>query len=172
MGDARDVLGLVPEVYFDLIARMVPGIIAMIVIAIDPGVTKHIATFEPLFGKAGLFLISLLVSYAVGLVFDVAGEAISEDIIWIIKKISKLKIRNSMQLHNQVKTRSEPNLAPIFLKIMAERIVFRSLLLLTILTNWFSSFFSGVVLPLSAAFLLLLIHMEFYVRKRYPPNEE
>jgi len=171
MSDAKDVLGLVPEAYFDLIARIVPGIIAVIVIAINPSIKEEIASYEIVVGKAGLFFVIFLLSYAVGLVFDVTGELISDFVIRVINIKRLNKMDDGAKFCDQLKN-LKPDDARIIIKMMAERVAFRSLFLLTILTIILLSLFTAVKLPLLAKcilpliFMLALLQMEFSVRKR------
>ena len=171
MSDAKDVLGLVPEAYFDLIARIVPGIIAVILIAINPIIKIDIATYEQVVGKAGLFTVIFLFSYAVGLVFDVTGELISDSVIWVINYNLTKKMYDGAEFRDQLKN-LKPDDARIIIKMMAERVAFRSLFLLSILTIILVSLFEGVKFPLLAKcilpliFILALLQMEISVRKR------
>jgi hypothetical protein len=93
MSEAKDVIGLLPEAYFDLIARMVPGVITTIVFIIDPNINSYIEAVVSLVGVAGLIAAMLLVAYAIGLVLDTTGDAVNEAFIALLNKSGKVKIR-------------------------------------------------------------------------------
>lgn len=58
MSDAKDILSLLPEAYFDLIARFVPGVIAVIILANDPS-NKYYTDLYEVLGIVGLVLLFL-----------------------------------------------------------------------------------------------------------------
>lgn len=73
----RDLIGLVPEVYFDLIARVVPGFIA-ILICVDPTDVADISGTN----WAGIALVGFIVAYAVGFVLDMVGAHLNDLGTW------------------------------------------------------------------------------------------
>ncbi len=167
MSDGKHVLELVPEVYFDLIARVVPGVVAAV--AIVGGVAVSGALQE--IGKIGLVLIGLLGAYAVGLVLDVAGDTISENLISVWNATSQRKVRKNLELCQRIDQIDDRHLAALFTKLMAERVLVRSLSLLSLLALAFPAWPAATVpwsakLISAAVFGLLAIRLEYHLRVR------
>ncbi len=169
MSKVEGVLGLVPEVYFDLIARVVPGVLVIVAISVDADFTGGL----PDVGKFGLVLIGLLCAYAVGFVFDVAGDTISDALILLWNATRHLKVRRSLEICRTIDGIDDQRLAPVLTKLMAEKVLVRSLCLLSITALAFPAWPAQTDLwwakLLSAAvFGILVIRMEYHLRTRMP----
>lgn len=172
MSEIEKAIGLVPEIYFDFIGRIVPGALGTLALAVHPDVVPKVTTISALLGSTGLVFVGFLFSYLIGLILDVVGDAFSEAVFWVANRVSPLELRTIDQLFDQV-GRARPDFAPVLLKIVAEVVALRSLLLLALLAMIHPfGYLGGIPLWMNLSFVLVLfaalLRMHVHARKRVP----
>jgi hypothetical protein len=140
VSDAARSLGeLVPEVFFDLIARITPGAVMIALLLLDdPG--RGAAAESLGFGLA--FPLGLALAYTLGLLLDVGGDLMTDAMRIGWTRItggdqSDPSNRSNLDLCIRIDTLQEekPRTASILTKILAERTLARSLTILAFF--WF-----------------------------------
>lgn len=173
MSNGRDVLELVPEVYFDLIARIVPGGVTLVAMTVNRTFVE-----SPLaLGKAGLVLVGLLCAYALGLVLDVFGDLVGTGITLLWNETTETTkartIRSNLEVCQDIDALGDRRLASVLTKLMAEKVLTRSLCLLSILLVVPGiTAISGIApwMNLASAGLCgaLTMRIEYHLRTRIP----
>jgi hypothetical protein len=179
MSEKKDILSIIPEVYYDLIARMIPGIIFLLLFFIlTKGFNRqifleHIIIGEKIFSMVGFLLIGLVLSYAFGLMFDVLGDFFCVLFIKGLNKIFNCKIKEGLAISCELDEFHGKDFVPIFIKITAEKVFFRSLFLISLIFYFpnnnieFIPYFNIVKDLIPLMFFILVIYMEIYLRYRF-----
>ena len=163
MNDLKDITSILPEAHFDLVARVVPGCVAVVGLLVSfPDLSKIAPVAEPFFGKFGLGILTLLIVYMVGLVLDIVGDIISEIVVRTINRVRKKSIKTNNEVYKMVRE-SGSGYYPVYLKMAAESVLLRSLVLLLILNN-FAGLVSSAVIPLLIGVIMLVLLFSAYLR--------
>ena len=115
--------GLVPEAWFDLIARVVPGAIILVASTQNTAVSNV---------TIGGFAIGVLIAYAIGMVFDLCSSVCFEWVFGACAKCCPNSFTDGAKMWQAIDTHSG-NSHGLLVKIMAEGIMFRSLFAFAVL---------------------------------------
>jgi hypothetical protein len=118
--------GLVPEAWFDLIARVIPGAIILVV-------TTQNTTISNV--TIGGFAIGVLLAYVIGMVFDLCSSVFFEWVFAACAKVAPNSFTSSVRIWEAIDT-LPMNSRGLLVKMMAEGIMFRSLFSCNRSQNW------------------------------------
>lgn len=158
---------LVPEIYYDLIARVVPGSVLCVILAVS--VNVELAPLQ-LLGGALLSALALLISYATGFVLDIFSGALLEwpnrGIFWVLGRVSSAW---QTDVWEAIANETSGAHAAKLTKMMAERALLRSLMVLSVALWLLESWPMGNLSTQTKAALVIVIvlvyyRMEFWVR--------
>ena len=171
---------IIPQFYFDLIARVAPGALILLMYGIY---LNNVIKFPDL-GKTLIFFICLLCSYFIGLVLDVAIGVLAcavSGIGYVIidknKNLSAEKIKwwNDKTIWLEINKLEDVARASILTKIMTEKTLFRTMFVVSLLTlympqQWIWPYMCQYSLLIRSIITVIIficfIRFEFYVRQR------
>jgi len=161
---------LVPEVYYDLIGRIVPGAILCFVLY-STFATE--LSFIKDFDGASKFALVFIVAYAMGLVQDMlAGTFLhwtNQAVFWIFRQFTKKPNIWKVNVWQVIAGETNDARASKLRKMMAERAMLRNILVLSIalwpLGCWpMSILHVGANATIIVILILVYYRMEFWVR--------
>ena len=132
----------------------------------------------PDIGKAGLVLVGLLCAYAIGLVLDTLGDALSDLVIRLWNSVPKKKIRSNVEICERIDTLADRRFASILTKLMAEKVLVRSLCLLSFISLVFQFWTAIPPVPWRVSAIVfvtyggMVVRMEYYLRARLAAGAE
>lgn len=167
MSDGKSAWELVPEVYFDLIARIVPGSMSLVVVLLKYDVEGRL----PDLGSLGSVLIGLLLAYGVGLTLDVIGDTVTDALTVVWNRITPKPILRNLDICRAIDRVEDRSLASVLTKLMAEKALVRSLALVSLALLAVPPRPSAIVpwwVAATAAFVFvaLVIRLEHHLRTR------
>jgi hypothetical protein len=163
-------VSLVPEIYYDLIARIVPSSILCFVLSWS---AKTELSSPKDLGSAAMIGLLLIVGYALGLVLDMlAGTLLNwpnRGIFWVFGQFTEKENVWQVDVWHVIASESNAARASHLRKMMAERAMLRNLVVLSIavwlLGGWPMSVLSaGINASAIVVLVLAYYRMEFWVR--------
>jgi len=164
-------VSLVPEIYYDLIGRIVPG--SILCFLLSWSVKTELSSLKDLVGGAPMIALVLVVGYAMGLVLDMlAGTLLNwpnRGVFWVFGQLTEKQNVWQVNVWQVIASESNAERASKLRKMMAERALLRNLLVLSIalwlLGGWpMSNLPAGINATAVIVLVLVYYRMEFWVR--------
>jgi hypothetical protein len=180
MGDnANKILDIVPEIFYDLISRIIPryviGGVAILLkwddirdIIIRWGVQlKDNPLAKEFLPQISLLFITLVIAYVIGLFLDVLGDMIVDN---IIINLFKLKINSNKCFSIHIDALQGPKGA-VLIKMLAELVLFRSLCIVSLMSAFYLLIKLKIEYGLGALLLSILLagivyHFNSHINER------